>query len=91
MINLFQFAVNAKAKLNNAEISQYASLFVQLKSECYHTYQNGLIQSGTHGIDFFSNIIKYWEQPDSYPLPKEKIGRIYEENFITLLKQNKNA
>lgn len=86
-MNLIEFVNFAKNKLENS--NAFAEDFVNLRIECYRTYQNGLIQSGSHGIEFFDNVIKYYNDPESYPLPKDKKGAEYEINFIKFLQLNK--
>lgn len=55
----------------------------------------GLIMSTSQGISFFDNIIKFWDNPQSFFQrdKKEKYSdnmfEVYEENFIRLLELNK--
>ncbi len=59
----------------------------------------GIILSSSHGIDYFKNIIKYWENPLSYYTPKNHktnkpitlkspsqiVHGDYEQEFVRLL------
>ncbi len=59
----------------------------------------GIVLSSSHGIDYFKNIIKYWDNPSSYytpidhktnkPLklktPDEIVSGDYEQEFVRLL------
>ncbi len=59
----------------------------------------GIILSSSHGIDYFKNIIKYWDNPQSYYTPMDKktkkpiklksptqiVHGDYEQEFVRLL------
>ena len=75
--------------------------FIKAKQKCFSEYQNGYITSNSHGISFFDNVIKFWDNPDAYYVPKDKNDKPidiskremprddYEYNFIRVLKFNK--
>ena len=100
-MNLLEFAIQTVDKLSKINDSTFASQFVEAKSHCFHTYQKGHVTSNSHGISFFDNVIKFWDNPDSYYTPKDTKGNIidttkkevakddYEYNFIRILKFNK--
>lgn len=90
-MNLYDFAIETKKELDNANSVEYSTLFVNKKIECFNKYHNGLITSNSHGLEFFDNIIKYWNKPDSYYTKKDISSKNvdYEYNFILILKNNK--
>lgn len=85
-MNLLEYAIQIQYNLDNCIPKEFAQLFIKAKTECFHLYQKGLINSSSHGIDFFKNIINFWENPDSYCNDEKNT---YEYNFVKLLKQNK--
>jgi len=85
-MNLLEHAIQIQNNLDNCMPKEFARLFIMAKDEFFHLYNKGLINSSSHGIDYFKNIINYWDNPDSY-CDDEK--NIYEYNFVKLLKQNK--
>lgn len=94
-LSLLDFAKSAIQILNNCDADLFADTFIKLKVTYWHEYSNGLICSNSHGINFFDNIVKYWDEPDTYytrdtKQPKKKQDEIdYEENFIGIIKNNK--
>lgn len=93
-MNLLEFAKETVKEMESISSSDFASYFVNRKSEYFKKYSNGLVSSSSHGISFFENVIKFWDNPDSYYTPEEKnINKIgsddYEYNFIRILKHNK--
>lgn len=100
-MTLLEFARETSQKLNSINDSSFASAFIEAKGICFHQYQKGLITSNSHGINFFDNVIKFWDNPDSYYIPKDKKDNPidttkkeipksdYEYNFIRILKLNK--
>jgi hypothetical protein len=90
-MNLLEFAIEADNLLETVSSDLFAITFVQKKMECWK-YNNDLVTSSSHGISFFKNVIKYWDDPDSYykqdPKNKNK-GEDYELNFVKILKLNK--
>jgi hypothetical protein len=91
---MINFCKKTIEELDFLTSSKFAERYILRKCEFYHKFQNELITSSYHGLDFFSNIIKYYEDPDSYRLifqenRTKKLQSIYEENFITLIKNNK--
>jgi hypothetical protein len=85
-INLLEYAIKIQQDLDSCKHSEFAKLFVESKMQCFNLFHKGLINSNYHGVNFFKNIIKYWNKPELYcDDPKN----IYEYNFVKLLKQNK--
>lgn len=92
------FAKDTVARLDRLKGEEYAKCYVDSCCQCFSIY-GGIITSSSHSVDFFSNIVKYWDDPDSYLnsiknriIDKDAIknGRDYELNFVLLLKKNKN-
>ena len=77
--------------LEKCKKSDFADLYVKYRMESYKIFHNGLILSASHGIDYFNNIIKYYENPDEWLNwgDKDRRKSIYENNFVLLLKNNK--
>ena len=102
-MNLLEFSKQTIEKLSKINDSTFATHFIEAKSHCFHTYQNNMVTSNSHGISFFDNVIKFWDNPDSYYIPLDKKGKPidlskkeipkddYEYNFIRILKFNKEA
>ena len=102
-MTLLQFAKETSEKLKLINDNSFAIHFVKAKQTCFNKYQNWYISSNSHGISFFDNIIKFWDNPDSYYTPLDKKGNPidiskkeilrddYEYNFIRILKINKEA
>ncbi len=94
-LSLLEFAKTAITILDTCSADSFAETFVKLKVTYWHEYSNGLVCSNSHGIEFFNNIIKYWDNPDTYytrdpKQPKKKQDEVdYEENFIGIIKNNK--
>lgn len=91
MMGLLQFATSAAMELDNINNGKdFARRFVELKSCCFRTYQHDLVTSNSHGLDFFHNIVKYWDHPEAYAKPPEKKSDVdYEWNFVLVLRKNK--
>lgn len=85
-MNLLEYSIQTQNLLDNCNPKDYAKLFIEAKLKCYDLYYKGIINSSSHGIDFFKNVIKFWDNPDSY-CNNEK--NTYEYNFVKILKQNK--
>lgn len=100
-IGLLEFAKKTIKELEQIKDGDFAAAFVKAKVFCFHNYQNGLVTSNSHGLSYFENIVKYWDDPDSYYTPldkknnpismdkREKLVGDYEYNFIKILKANK--
>ena len=100
-MNLLEFSKATVEKFDSITDGTFATTFMQAKSEYYTKYANNIICSNSHGISFFENVIKFWDNPDSYYQPKDKKGNPidpakkeipkddYEYNFIRVLKFNK--
>jgi hypothetical protein len=86
--------------LNCTPEKSFAKEFVLLRGNSFKHFHNGLIISNSHGIDFFSNVIKHWDNPISYieKLTEKELQKYingkerddYEKNFILILIQNKS-
>jgi len=85
-MNLLEFAKNTEHLLNTCDPKDFAKIFVSAKSESFHKYHNGIIISTAHGVNFFKNVIQFWDNPESYC---DKPDHTYEYNFAKIIKQNK--
>jgi len=85
---MIDFCKEVQKNLNLLRGEEYAKYFVEKKIEFFLAYQNGLITSCFHGIEFFDHIIEYADKPDlllkGLNLKKEK----YNMNFVQILKNN---
>ena len=100
-MNLLEFSIKTSKKLNSINDSSFAAVFIEAKGFCFTNYHENLVRSNSHGISYFDNVIKYWDDPDSYYIPKDKNEKPidvtkkeipkddYEYNFIRILKLNK--
>lgn len=89
-MNLLEYSIETIETMNQIQSGEeFAKYFVQRKCECYMLFSNGLITSTSHGIDFFNNVIKYWDNPHEYKKTKEKNVVDYEYNFVQLIINNK--
>lgn len=98
-VNLLKYCETSVLLLKHSPSKDFASNFINLKSASYHKFHNGLVMSSSHGINYFENVIKYWDNPISYidgltqkeldNYFKQKNKDDYEKNFILLLLQNK--
>ena len=100
-MGLLEFAKKTIKELEQIKDGSFAAAFVEAKVFCFHNYHNGLVTSNSHGLGYFENVVKYWDDPDSYYVPKDKNNNIvpmnkrdaltqdYEYNFIKILKLNK--
>ena len=81
------YAENAIKELNKCEPKDFAKKYIELRTKSFYTFHNKLIISSSHGIDYFSNIIKFIDNPTSWsskPITKPD----YEYNFTKLLIEN---
>ncbi len=85
---MLQFAVTAQRLLSQCPISGYAELFVRLRIESFSRFHSGIIVSVSHGIEYFNNVIRYWDNPESF-CKKKKEEPDYEYNFVQVLINNK--
>lgn len=76
--NLYEFALYAEEVLSNPMLpaSSFSRIFLEIKSECWRKFNKGIVCSSSHGIDYFKNIIKFWENPYSYYQLKKPNGEI---------------
>lgn len=100
-MNLLEFSIKVSEELKQLSGTDFATHFIKTRSHCFHTYQKGFVTSSSHGIDFYDNVIKFWDNPDAYYVPKDKNGKPidtlkkeiprddYEYNFVRILKLNK--
>ncbi len=100
-MTLLEFAIKTSEELTLINDNSFAAHFIKAKQKCFVEYQNGFITSNSHGISFFDNVIKFWDNPDAYYVPKDKNDKPidiskremprddYEYNFIRVLKFNK--
>lgn len=96
-MNLLEFAIQTQKEFDECEPKNFSKLYIKKHGEKWFPYHFGIITS-LHGIDFFNNVIKYWDDPHSYYTPAiiptnpltEIIGD-YEYNFVRLLLINKNS
>lgn len=97
MKNLYQYTLDVIERLNSCPVKNYGESFVSEKFKFFEIFQREkkIIFSSSHGIDFFNNIIKYWDNPDEYKeVERDKEGKPkgdlkYENNFINFIKQHK--
>lgn len=83
-----RFCETAIEQLDGCDIKEWAPLFVKLKIEFFYRFQNGLICSTTHGVDWFNNVLnclngQEWDR-------KEHKG-LYEDNFRLLIEQGRKS
>ena len=102
-MNLLEFAKITKEKLDSIADNTFAKAFIEAKIFYCLNYGGRYIASNSHGINFFDNIINFWDNPDAYYAPKDKEGKPidisnkempkddYEYNFIRILRLNKEA
>ena len=88
-MSLLEFATETVAEMKSIASKDFAKYFIQRKIICYHRYHGGLITSSAHGIDFFQNIIKFWNEPETYCKRQGKAEDDYEYNFVILINKNK--
>lgn len=98
-MSLLEFAKACSALLSCTSDEKFAKEFVLLRGNAFKYFHNELIISNSHGIDYFTNVINYWENPISYIekltekelslYSKKKDKDDYEKNFILILIQNK--
>jgi len=81
-MNLLEYANESVIVFKDIESSQFATEFVKRRCHCFHTYQHTMITSGFHGINFFDNVIKYWDNPKGKEID-------YDYNFVLILQKNK--
>jgi hypothetical protein len=91
-MTLLEFAQETQKLLDASAPKEFAKLFVSKKSEYFNKFAGGKVMSSSHGIDFFKNVIKFWDDPRSYygkAKPKDP-KQDYEYQFVMLLEENKN-
>ena len=94
-MNLLEYCKNVCAKLETLKGADYVRCFVDSKMECFHLYHNNIITGSFHGINFFENVIKYWDDPESFYIETKENKNVskdknnYEYNFVRLIQQNK--
>lgn len=91
----------ARNYLNDVSDKEFAKEFVLIRGNFFKKFHNDLIISNSHGINYFDNVVKYFENPISYidglsekELEKYKNGKQrddYEKNFILILLENKKC
>lgn len=99
-MSLLQDAKIARSYLNVISDKDFAKEFVLFRGNFFKKYHNNLIISNSHGINYFDNVVKYWDNPISYiekltqkdidNYQKQKCKDDYEKNFVLILIQNKN-
>lgn len=85
-MNLLKFAKHIQNILDTCESKDFAKIFVEAKSESFRKYHNGMIISTAHGVNFFKNVIQFWDNPELYC---NKPEQTYEYNFVKIIKNNK--
>jgi hypothetical protein len=75
------YAIQALKMLEGA--GDYASLFIELRREFFHKFQNVVFPTSIT-VDFFENV-KFWLESE---LPPKYNGH-YEKNFCDWVKENK--
>jgi hypothetical protein len=89
-MNLLEFSKESVEQLNKLSGTEFAKYFIERKSICFYKYSKQIVTSSSHGINFFDNIIKHWDNPESYCKKQDKkFGIDYEYNFVEILKSNK--
>lgn len=86
--NMKQHAEYVVGLLNNAT-TDFKDIYIYWKLVFFKKYHNGLITSSSHGISYFDNIIKYWDNPKDYCSMPKKGEDSYEYNFVSILNKNK--
>lgn len=92
-VDLYQYAIETIERLEVLSGKEFCEQYIERKGECFYKYQNNKVTSNSHGLNFFENIIKYWDEPESYYKKDSKQRKDiidYEENFVLILKENKN-
>lgn len=99
MLTMLNYVSRTRYILKNCKTKDYATLFVKHKSEFYNLYlkEEKLITSSSHGINFFDNIMKYYDSPEDY----QEVGRKqnnkpisdtkYEDNFKKIIYMVRNG
>ena len=89
-MTLLEYAKETLFQMNKIQSGEeFAKFFVARKCECFLLFGKGTVTSTSHGLEYFQNIIKYWECPTAYKKLKEKAGVDYEYNFVQMLIENK--
>lgn len=99
-MSILKNAKVARNYLNDIDIKCFAKEFVLIRGNFFKEYHDGLIISNSHGINYFDNVLKYWDNPISYieKLTEKELRKYingkerddYEKNFILILIQNKS-
>ena len=87
-MNLLEFTIETEKLLEHCPAKEFASLYIKRKLESFDKFShwitlskkgqeidNYIITSNSHGIDFFKNVIKYWDDPHSYYQIMKKDGK----------------
>ena len=90
-MDIYKYCIDVIFKLENSE--NFAKTYVDEKMKFFNIYQrkDNIILSSSHGIDFFYNLVKYYDNPDTYiEIPRDSknkpIGDLkYENNFKKLI------
>ena len=91
-MNLLEFAKDTVARMDAIQSGEFAKFYLARKSEYFWKYNpDQLITSSSHGIDFFHNVIKFWDEPEKYREKPKKGEEYYEYNFVLILQKNKSA
>ena len=72
----------ARNYLNDIDIKCFAKEFVLIRGNFFKKYHDGLIISNSHGINYFDNVIKYWDNPIDY------LNEYMQEEFEKFCKKN---
>lgn len=99
MLTMLNYVSRTRYILQNCKPNEFSSLYVKHKSEFYNLYlrDQKLITSSSHGISFFDNIMKYYENPEGYTeVERNKSGNPigdtrYEDNFKKIIYMVKNG
>ncbi len=81
-MNLLEFSKECNAKLRETSNYDFAKKFVELRGKVFKDYHNGLIISNSHGINYFDNVVKYWDNPIDY------LNGYMQEEFDKFCKKN---
>ena len=99
-MNLLQYANTCAVALDNVQEKEFAQNFVSMRVAAFNMFHDGLIISNSHGISYFQNIARHWDNPVGYidgltekeieKYAKQKDKSDYEKNFVLVLINNKN-
>ena len=89
-MNLLEYAIETEELLENCSAKEFSSIYIKRKGESFDKYSHWttpskkeggedihhyIITSNSHGIDFFKNVIKYWDDPHGYYQIMKKNGK----------------